>query len=153
MSGETNCIYLLQISSEERHFELAERTAIGIRDVVTKTHRNLGGPPHWPLLSVNWTPDITRKMNTYKVNFNTIEKASEHLRVFFKCSQALPLPFRKSDFAHSSVFTMGRIKSKIRPRRNMFHPREYINEIGPHGRSVADTVVIFLKFLDRVIMF
>jgi hypothetical protein len=57
-----------------------------VRDYVLKTRRNLVGPPHWPfLLSVSWAPDTTAKTSTYNVNFDTIEKAKEHLRVLCKC--------------------------------------------------------------------
>jgi len=34
----------------------------------------------------------------------------------------------------------------------MFHPREYVNEVRPHGECVADTVDEFLNFFDGVIM-
>ena len=56
------------------------------RDYVSRTRRNLVGHPHWPfLMSVSWAPGTTAKTSTYKVNFDTIEKAKEHLRVLRKC--------------------------------------------------------------------
>ena len=56
------------------------------RDFVSETRRNLVGSPHWTyLLFVSWALDTTAKTSTYKVNFDTIEKANEHLRVLYKC--------------------------------------------------------------------
>ena len=34
----------------------------------------------------------------------------------------------------------------------MFHPREYVNEVRPHGESVAEMVDEFLNSFDGVIM-
>jgi hypothetical protein len=56
------------------------------RDAVSKTRRNLAGSLHWPLLSINRALVTTLEISAYNFRFDTIQKASEHFRVFRKCS-------------------------------------------------------------------
>ena len=70
---------LLQVSSKKRHFKLVDGIAIGIlyqRRAETRSVRPVGLCR--PLIGFGY---YYLKIKTYKVNFNTIEKFSEHLRV------------------------------------------------------------------------
>jgi hypothetical protein len=41
---------------------------------------------------------------------------------------------------------------RLRPLRDVFHQREYVNKIGPRGQSVAETFVVFIIIFDGLII-